>query len=244
MVRGISVEGEHQIRVQSPGETGNYKGNSMLKRDYILSMVEHLAQFIARVVFLRETNRGDSAIAEIDEFYQKVFEHDARTIRTMPHQDVVALCVSDGLLDHQRSVALASVLKEEGDILALQGYMEGAGDCYTRSLVLLLATYGAGTEALPLGTVQTLELVVDRALGHEMPAAVTLDLLHYFEGNGLYADAENLLYELIDDGTPGAAEEGVAFYQRLLRKDDQDLADGDLPRAEVEEGLAALLKGG
>ncbi|MEP7218676.1 MAG: DUF6483 family protein, partial [Bacteroidota bacterium] len=215
----------------------------MLKRDYILSMVEHLAQFIARVVFLRETNRSDSAMAEIDEFYQKVFEHDAKTIRVMPHQDVVAICVADGVLDHQRSVALASILKEEGDILALKGDMEGAGNCYTRSLALLLATYGTGTEALPLGTVQTLELVVDRALGNEMPAAVTLDLLHYFEGNGLYADAENLLYELIDAGIPGMTEEGTAFYRRMLEKDDQDLADGDLPRAEVEEGLATLLKG-
>ena len=59
---------------------------------------------------------------------------------------------------------------------------------------------------------------------------------------GRYAQAEDLLYELLE-AAPGSKQmvvQGVSFYQRLLQKSNQELITGNLPRAEIEEGLAEL----
>ena len=53
--------------------------------------------------------------------------------------------------------------------------------------------------------------------------------------------AENALYEWLDQDAAAAAPEGLAFYDRLLKKTDPDLERGGLPRAEIEEGRNNLL---
>jgi hypothetical protein len=211
-----------------------------LKRDYILTMVEQLAQFIARLVFLKETARGEQALSEINEFYKHFVELDAADIRSMPHEKVIELCSDENGLDVQRSAALASILKEEGDIVKLQGRDEDAAACHTRALALLLATYGEGDRALPLGVVEKLELVIDRAIDLPMPGSYRMMLFRYLERCGSYADAEDVLFDLIESGEPGAREAGIGFYDRLAALSDEELANGNLPREEVEEGRAAL----
>ena len=211
-----------------------------LKRDYILTMVEQLAQFIARLVFLKETARSDQALGEINEFYKHFIELDAADIRALPHQKLIELCSDEAGLDVQRSTALASILKEEGDIFKLQGRDEDAAAAHTRALALLLATYGDGDRALPLGTVEKLDLVIDRAIDLPMPGPYRMMLLHYLERSGLYADAEDVLFDLVESGEPGAVEEGLRFYDRLAALSDEDLRNGNLPREEVEEGRSAL----
>ncbi|MBO0783785.1 MAG: hypothetical protein J2P37_33660, partial [Ktedonobacteraceae bacterium] len=77
---------------------------------------------------------------------------------------------------------------------------------------------------------------------YELPAIIKERLFAYHEQNGAYDKAENILFELLED-MPGNQElraQGLAFYTRLLQQSDADLAAGNLPRAEIEEGLAQL----
>jgi hypothetical protein len=67
-------------------------------------------------------------------------------------------------------------------------------------------------------------------------------LFRYLEDRALYATAEDALYEWVDREDPAAISEGIAFYERLLAKSDAELAQGNLPRAEVEEGRGELLQ--
>jgi hypothetical protein len=57
-----------------------------------------------------------------------------------------------------------------------------------------------------------------------------------------FADAENTLFELIDEQVENILGEAFDFYQRLLNKTDQELDDGNLPKEEVLEGLEYLKK--
>jgi len=56
----------------------------------------------------------------------------------------------------------------------------------------------------------------------------------------LYGTAEDALYEWLDRGDADAATEGLAFYDRLLKKPDEELVRGNLPRSEVQEGSLKL----
>ncbi|MFN8516836.1 MAG: DUF6483 family protein [Chloroflexia bacterium] len=67
-----------------------------------------------------------------------------------------------------------------------------------------------------------------------------MDLLwRQAEQAGDFARAENWLFALLDED-PGALERGIDFYERLRHFSDEELVQGNLPRAEVVAGLAEL----
>jgi hypothetical protein len=51
--------------------------------------------------------------------------------------------------------------------------------------------------------------------------------------------AEDVLFDCLDKDD--AAAPGLAFYERLRTKSDEELERGGLPRTEVEEGRQELL---
>jgi CheY-like chemotaxis protein len=88
------------------------------------------------------------------------------------------------------------------------------------------------------------ERLAARAAALDLPSRQRMDLCRLQEAVGRYADAEDSLFEVIDgDPDDGAAvDQGIAFYQRLLAKEDADLEAGGLPRDEVRAALAELLR--
>ncbi len=64
------------------------------------------------------------------------------------------------------------------------------------------------------------------------------------EALGRYADAEDALFELIDErpDDPGPVEEAIAFCQRLRPLEPEQLAAGGLNLEEVNDTLAELLR--
>src|SRR6266699_3261118 len=83
------------------------------------------------------------------------------------------------------------------------------------------------------------EADVHAQAGHQQAAAT-----RYRRALGLYADAEDALFEAIDDlpADTSLVDAGIAFYQRLLALQDADLETGGLPRDEVKSSLAELLR--
>ncbi|MBS1914117.1 MAG: hypothetical protein JST22_19170 [Bacteroidetes bacterium] len=213
----------------------------MLKRDYILTMVEQLGYVLARVLFLKETRRFDVAEVEVQDFLGKIFGIGARALREATEEQLHELCVEEGEFQPHRAVALASLLKELGDIDSRRddAQYEPCGS-YERALLLLLDAYGDGTVALPLDAVDTLELMIERCAACGLDPSVQRRLLRHLELTGYYADAEDLLYEMLDAGTADRDGDAIPFYQRLLGRGDDDLLSGGLPREEVEEGMRSL----
>lgn len=216
----------------------------MLKRDYILTMIEQFGYFLARIVFLKETQRYDTAQAEMNDFCGKLYGSGRDALLAMTDDELLELCADPDTREFvpDKAVALGALFKEFGDLERLQ---ENTGPlpcaCYARALFLLLEAYGDGTRALPLDAVDRLETAIQRSAGCSLPVNVRWKLMGFLEGSGFYADAEDLLYELIEDAAPNAVAEGVAFYTRLAEHDDADLIAGGLPRDEVLEGLGRLV---
>lgn len=63
---------------------------------------------------------------------------------------------------------------------------------------------------------------------------ISMDLLMK---EGRISEAEDLLFESLEDGSRDCMEVAVDFYFRVNMLTDQALADGNFSREEIEEGL-------
>src|SRR5213076_534213 len=98
------------------------------------------------------------------------------------------------------------------------------------------------TGFVSLDLLQRIDELVQRLGDRPLPAPVLRRLFRYLEDRGLYATAEDALYEWLDLNDTDALKEAVMFYERLSQKSDEELVRGNLPRSEVEEGRASLIR--
>jgi hypothetical protein len=112
--------------------------------------------------------------------------------------------------------------------------------CYLKGLHLLLDSLARANAFEQPEFVPKVELFVDAL--DEIPLQTSVLLMEHYERTGQFAKAEDSLFAILDaePENTAALEFGISFYNRLLGQTDSQLNDGNLPRAEVESGLAEL----
>ena len=79
-----------------------------------------------------------------------------------------------------------------------------------------------------------------------MPVEIKSNLFRYYERTCRYSQAEDTLFEVIEadhndnQTATDILEQGIAFYQRVLKKKDADLAAGNFSREKAQVGLTLL----
>src|SRR5205085_2693164 len=135
---------------------------------------------------------------------------------------------------------LTALLKNAGDIAAGQGRVEESTAAYLKGLHLLLEVLGREEVFETPEFVPKVEEFVTSLQNSPLPSQTLVSLMRHYERIGEFARAENNLYSLLTAEANASAvlEFGIDFYKRLLDLSDTTLAAGNLPRTEVEEGLA------
>jgi hypothetical protein len=77
-----------------------------------------------------------------------------------------------------------------------------------------------------------------------LPLKTQALLMQHYERSGEFAKAEDALFAMLEaePGNAGLVEFGISFYERLQRQSHAVLAAGNLPRPEIEAGVAELRK--
>ena len=84
------------------------------------------------------------------------------------------------------------------------------------------------------------EFPTSQLLEYTNARGTTEDLLRKID-DGNINEAENELFELIEDKTKDSLLTGIVFYSHLNDKDDDFLESNDFSRDEVEDGIRHLL---
>jgi hypothetical protein len=150
--------------------------------------------------------------------------------------------LTSGSNPDMRRVAMAlELLKTEADLYAGTGQAGEAAVRYRRAVALAGCLAARSERLLDRELAASL---LERAEELELSAAQRLAVARVLEALGRYADAEDALFELIDEapGDPGPVEEAIAFCQRLRPLEPEQLAAGGLPIEEVNATLAELLR--
>ncbi len=213
----------------------------MSRQDYLMRMIPQLSGVLARVAELRAGGKPDEALDEIGDAYGRFAGLNPSLVHVLGDEDLVALLRARGGLDPQRTYALAELLREEAEIYAEGGRLDEALPRDRKALRLYLEVLPELEDAPSPPDLAGLDAVVARLAASDIPRAAQALLLRHYEVAGRYDQAEDLLFDLLDaDDAPETAELARAFYARLLALPDAALRAGNLPREEVEEGLARL----
>lgn len=196
----------------------------MIQRDYIVRQVMQLSQAIAQAIFRIQKQEYQEALDELQQSGQQFMGLDVSDVTAL---EVDALKLQAG--EHLDLVA--ELFHLQGHCFRAEGYQEAAHRSYELALACYLDSPKSQADLIdPL--IEELNIT---ALAPDTQRAV----FRYLEGERRYGEAEDLLFEMVEQGLP-VYEEGLAFYKRLLGTSYKPLREGNLPWDEVKEGLAAF----
>jgi len=211
----------------------------MLTRDYLMRMIETLARALAKLIFLKDAKNYPEALKELNSVTKKLLGIDRTFINNLSNEQLFNIIDPDKKLIAPKSYLLGVVLKEESEIYELQGDEDTSVKLYQRSLYMFLTGIEFSNKIIEEDHLKKIETIIDKLKDYEIPQDLQVKLFRFYEFTRKYDKAEDMLYELIEKDSKFTSE-GIQFYERLLDKSEEELIKGNLPNAEVEEGLINL----
>ena len=217
----------------------------MIRRDYILRMIEEFIRALARIRSLKQDEKWNAAEDVLDEEFQRLIGQGAREIASLSETELIARLVQEGPAQavREKIFIVATLLQEAGDAAVAQNRNDEGRAFHLKALHLLLhaLAYGGDPAEFP-EFVPKVEAVVQALNEEPLPVGTQAMLMEHYERTGEFAKAEDALFAILDaePGNPRIREHGISFYRRLSSRSDAQLTEGNLSREEVEEGLKEL----
>jgi hypothetical protein len=216
----------------------------MIRRDYILRMIEEFFQVLSRIKSLKRAQQWEAAAGELEQEFLRLVGSGPEVVARLSETELLAALIrgEPTAAVHEKTLMLTALLKEAGDLAAGQGRAEESRSCYLKGLHLLLEEMARGEATDWPEFVPEVEAFALALRGSPLPLPTQAMLMHHYEATGQFAKAEDALFALLDTEPANAKllDFGLAFYGRLEHQTDAQLIAGALPRPELEAGLAEL----
>ena len=199
---------------------------------------------LAKLDSYKRGQNWEQAAETLDEGFQRLIGSGAEAISHLSETEMLAKVIQGEptQIVHQKTLFLTSFLKEAGDIAAAQDRLEESRRCYLKGLHLLLQTLAQNDESDFPDFVPKVDAFVLALSDSPLPLETNALLMQHYERSGQFDKAEDALFVMAElaPANPAITEFGICFYERLLGQSDAGLANGGLPRPEVEAGLNEL----
>jgi len=220
--------------------------DEMVNKDYLMRQIELFTRRLTILLGLRQYDKFEEAFIYVDDLYLQMLGMTSHFVNSLSEKMLLEMISPLGVLNVDKCLWLAVLLKAEGDIYDDQGKDTESYYRYLKSLFLFLSafSYEKSLRDTQLGT--ELVTLLDKLDAYELPLPTGKQLFVYYELYGQYDKAENTLFEMLEredieqTDHEQLLEDGKAFFERLLRKSDSDLLAGNFSRVEVQEGIAQL----
>ena len=214
----------------------------MFKDDYIMKIIRQASMVFHRAIGLVRTDQLDEAEGVIEEASTEYLGMDWQTVEGNSAEMLISLLGNNDQAGLGQLIMLADLLKAQGIIYVEDENEEGVYASFLKALEIRLAlTIGHDLSNAHLDA--TIDELVDEHLGeYVLPTPIVQQLFIYYEKTTQFDKAEDVLWELVDDHITDEdiVQTGLEYYERLLQKNDTDLATGGITRAEVQSGFDDL----
>jgi hypothetical protein len=218
----------------------------MIRRDYILRMIEKIVQVLMGVREKMSEHNEVEAEQMLDQVFRELVGLGPLEVSRLSEMELLALLMKDDPTQvlREKSLLLVALLEEAARLRTAQGKSEESETCRIKALDLLLSIQLQDVDLELPAFVPRIGAMHDELseAGVTLPLRTLAALWRQYERTGAFARAEDVLFKLLEAEPENTAlhSEGRAFYERLLRESDASLEAGNLPRKEVEAGLAEL----
>ncbi len=103
----------------------------MIEKDYIMRMIAQLSAVLAKVLFAKQAGQYEEAAQLLEKSYGELFGLSGELLESLDAETLAGL-----LGDREKIKALATLLKEEGDVFAAQNEGAKSRQRYAKSLAL------------------------------------------------------------------------------------------------------------
>jgi tetratricopeptide (TPR) repeat protein len=213
----------------------------MIERDYIMRQIALLTATILKVLGLKAEKDYPRAFDELQKGCRQLVGNDLDMMLKMSIKDLVQLYAGDQSIGTSRLYALGILLYEHGNLLIENDQQYLSEKSYLRSLEALLEVFLEIGEPIEERHDETIDSILQKLSSIALPSPVQLKTIKYYESRGRFDKAEDVLLDLLDQD-PAYFDEGISFYNTLLKKSDDELQQGNLPRSEVLQALQRLQK--
>ena len=213
----------------------------MIRRDYILRMIEEFAQALRQLQASKQRLHWDEADTLLEAELKRLAGEGRSRLLLMSETELLAQILKNGPthLVREKVFMLASLFQEAGDLAVRQDRLREGRACYLRALHLILDPLAKADEAEVPEFVPKVQILREALRDSPLPPEVEAALMQHYERMSQFDKAEDCLFALFeaDPENEAIVSFGIAFYERLSRHSDKALEAGGLPRTEVEEGL-------
>jgi hypothetical protein len=108
----------------------------MYQRDYILRMIEMLAQVIAAILKLIKTGDLRQASQRLQSAYGMAFQHEALKLKTLPEEGLVDTLLQEYLYTNGHLEMLAELFYADAELLLAENKISESMSFYRKSLAL------------------------------------------------------------------------------------------------------------
>jgi tetratricopeptide (TPR) repeat protein len=207
----------------------------VFERDYLIRLLTQAGLVLGKALGLREQKKQKEALDLIDEFLGKELRLRSRLAIGLSDEDLLSMLSVTGSPNAESVAVVAAFLQQEADLLDDLGQTDESVPRYEKALRLNLYLIKNDMEIEEWDVRGRVGQLLAALSPYELDTKTKTALWPWYESNGEFTDAEDLLYELREEGEV-TVEEGVAFYERLSARDDSVLEAGGMPRSEMEEG--------
>jgi hypothetical protein len=216
----------------------------MIRRDYILRMLAEFFEVLSRIRGLKKGQEWDRANQLLDKEFQRLVALDPPTLARLSDTEILARLIrsESTLAVREKTLMIANLLKEAGDVAAARGLEEESRFYLLKGLHLLLGVLAHEDVSDVPELVPGVEAYLSALGGARLPFATKGLLMQHYERVAEFGKAEDMLFSMLEEvpDQPELIKFGISFYRRLQTHSDDALFFGNLPRTELDAGLAEL----
>src|ERR1051325_3026344 len=172
----------------------------MIRRDYIIRMIEEFIQALTRIRSLKRDQRWDEASREVEDQFKRLLGQGARPISEQTETELLANIIrgEPTLAVRDKTLIVATLLLEAGENATAQNKPDESRSCCLKGLHLLLDVLGRGEvfefpEFLP-----RVERFVQALKDAPVPSGTQGLLMQHYERTGEFAKAEDIFFTMLD----------------------------------------------
>lgn len=217
----------------------------MFRNDYVMRLIEQFGSQLGAILGLKRELKPQEAMELVGETYKRLFGLNPNLIKALSEQDLTDLLNRQGEATAEKLLVIAGLMKEEAALCAMLDRETDSYRLRVKALNLTLMAASENTAREWLDVPGQVGELLEQLKGYALPRTTKELLWPYYESAGRFADAEDVLFELLDEVNGEAAtasssrivEQALQFYERLLELPEDVLEAGRLPLGEVRDGL-------